>query len=292
MRRTKYHSVPAAVLMAAALALPAPAAGQLIIDTRNLASTELSEVIDRVRDADAVFVGESHENPHHHAAQLSVIKGLHDTGDRVAIGLEMFATDSQTALDDWTAGRIGESDFVPIFDRNWGGGSWSSYRGIFLYARQYRIPMVALNVDRRIVNQVARQGFQSVAEVPGTGVRNVRCDASERYQGFLREIVRRHGQGHGQSVRYNRFCEAQVLWDATMAWNLVDYLGKNPGRTVVVLSGLFHSWKHGIPERVRIQSSATTAVIVPSGPDSPFGHDLTREDADYIWWFEGGARDA
>lgn len=292
MRRRNSHIAPTVLLAAMLLALPAPTAGQLIIDTHNLTSTDLPDLLDRVRAADAVFVGESHENADHHAAQLSVIKGLHQTGDRIAIGLEMFSTDSQAALDDWSAGRIGEAEFVPIFARNWAGGSWSSYRGIFLYARGLRIPMVALNLDRRIVNQVARHGFQSLGEVPGTGVRNVRCDASERYQGFLREIIRRHGQARDQAMRYKRFCEAQVLWDAAMAWNLVDFLGKNPDRTVVVLAGLFHSWKHGIPERVRMQSSATTAVIVPSGPDSPFGHELTREDADFIWWFEGGARDA
>jgi uncharacterized iron-regulated protein len=82
---------------------------------------------------------------------------------------------------------------------------------------------------------------------------------------------------------FKRFCEAQVAWDATMAFHSVEYLRKNPGYTLVVLSGSAHSWKRGIPRQVRGQSAYTFQVIIPESSERLSIKNVTQDDADYLW---------
>jgi uncharacterized iron-regulated protein len=132
-----------------------------IINTQNQGILSVPELIDEVKSSDLVFVGESHDNPAHHAAQLEIIRSLRESNGKLAIGLEMFLAGSQGELDDWVAGSTPEDRFVRIFNENWERGSWPLYRPIFVYARDHRIPLVGLNLDRSIVREVARSGSQS-----------------------------------------------------------------------------------------------------------------------------------
>lgn len=241
----------------------------------------VGQVLDGVRESDVVFVGESHDNREHHEAQLAVIRGLHESGDRVAIGLEMFRAASQKALDGWVAGSVAEADFAREFSDNWTGGYWPVYRPIFLYARAMKIPMVGLNIDRGIVRQVSRNGVEALPAGSDPRYKTVACDPAERYRKSLSDLA----AGHMSPYAFVRFCEAQMLWDSAMAWELIDHARENPGVTTVVLAGSFHSWKHGIPERVRSQSPLSFKVILPSGETEPFGYDVTNLEADYVWWF-------
>jgi uncharacterized iron-regulated protein len=230
-----------------------------------------------------VFVGESHDNRLHHAAQLEVVRSLVRAGAKVAVGLEMVGAEDQDALDRWVAGKMTEEEFVSVFGRNWGERSWPSYRGIFLYAREHGVPMVGLNVARRVVRQVSQSGFASLDKNDVPGVKNVGCDPDPKYEALIRRAM--EGHHHGRHRDFVRFCEAQLLWDAAMAWRLVDFVEEHPDRTVVVLAGSAHSWKHGIPERVRRQSSIAFTVILPEEKENVLGYRLTKEDADYVWRF-------
>lgn len=253
----------------------------LIIDTRSLATVTVDQIVSDVRDSDIVFVGEFHGNAGHHGSQLSVIRGLHESGDRVAIGLEMFPASSQRLLDDWIAGTIPERDFARAFGENWTGGLWPEYRPIFLYARENRIRMVGLNIDRGIVRKVSQGGIETIPSESDPRYRSVSCDPVERYRKELEALT----AGHVTPYAFVRFCQAQMLWDSAMAWALIDFAAANPGVTTVVLSGFFHSWKYGIPERIDRQSSLSFRVILPSGEKTPFGYDISRLEADYVWWF-------
>jgi len=124
---------------------------------------DISAAVDRLRQSRVVLVGEHHTTASHHQAQLLVIRKLHEAGVKLAIGLEMFRSDSQTELDRWVNGELPTEEFEGIYYDNW-NYDWSMYRPIFEYAKQQRIPMVGLNVPRDITRQVARQGFQSLSE--------------------------------------------------------------------------------------------------------------------------------
>jgi uncharacterized iron-regulated protein len=55
-----------------------------------------------------------------------------------------------------------------------------------------------------------------------------------------------------------------------MAWHLVRYAEKRPESTVVVLAGITHAAKRGIPEQIRRMSQELTyRVILPALPGEP-----------------------
>ena len=228
-----------------------------------LRASSRSEVspVDLVRDlagVQVIFIGELHDHRGHHQAQLSLLKALRRERQTLAIGLEMFRKDSQSALDRWVFGGTPLERFRRDYDDNW--SMWDEYREIFEFAKREKVPMVGLNIPRELSARVARNGFAALPERERQALGNVRCAVTPEYGEFIRRAMGGHG-GHGN--RFLFFCEAQMLWDTLMARHLVDYLKANPGHRVVVLAGSGHAWKFGIPRQLLEQMNVNYRVILP-----------------------------
>jgi uncharacterized iron-regulated protein len=78
--------------------------------------------------------------------------------EKVAVGLEMFRSDSRADLDRWVAGGIDEARFKAIYLDNW-NYPWKLYAPIFEYARRQKIALV---------------GLKEVMACRGTAARNCR----------------------------------------------------------------------------------------------------------------------
>jgi uncharacterized iron-regulated protein len=238
------------------------------------------QMVDDLRKAGIVFVGEMHDREVHHKWQLDIIRALRTAKTPIAVGFEMFTYESQKDLDNWVAGTIPDSDFIKTYYRNW-NFPWPLYDDIFLYVRDNKIPSIALNVPPEITRKVSVSGFASLTEEeraklpPETG-----CVVDEQYMKFIRRAHAMHGHS---SKNFVYFCEAQLLWDQVMARTLVEYRKKNPGKTVVVITGNGHAWKRGIPEQVRSLSEMTSLrVVLPHIPGHIDPAAMSPADADYI----------
>lgn len=238
------------------------------------------DVMNDLNGIQLIFVGEHHDNDRHHEIQLEIIRGLTETTTRLAVGLEMFRKENQRELDQWVAGELSEGVFQKMYYKNW-NIDWSLYRDIFLYAQQYKIPMIGLNIPREITRQVARKGFSSLTPEQLGGIPAVRCDVDKTYEEFIRRALGIHG--HDKRMDFTNFCEAQVVWDTAMAWNLLAFLKEHPGYTVVVLAGSGHAWKRGIPEQVQRRQGVPHRVILPEMPDRLERSTVTVADTDYLW---------
>lgn len=240
----------------------------------------MSDVISRFAASDVVFMGESHDDPAHHAAQLSVIRSIKEQGGRVAVGLEMFQRRDQPVLDAWVAGNLDEAAMREAFARNW-SLDWDLYRDIFLYCRERRIPMIGLNVPREITAQVAREGAASLSPEQAKELPPVACVVDPVYASFLRRVHGAHGGAHKAGPEsFRRFCEAQVLWDAAMAYYAADFLARNPGSVLVVLTGAVHAWKPAMPARIRSGNAGLRLTVVL--PKEPGTEGAGVDDADYL----------
>lgn len=238
---------------------------------------ELDSLIERLKEVDIVFIGERHGEAGHQEAQLQIIQSLKEAGEDVAVAIEMFREDEQPVLDDWVDGNLAREELVEAYNRNW--GMWPRYRPVFEYARQQRIPMVGLNLSREITGKVAREGFNSLSENHLDELPPVQCSPDPRYENFIRRAMGLHSDD-GQA--FSNFCEAQLLWDKVMAINLLEYLDKNPGKTVVVLTGSGHAWKYGIPEQVSERSDYDYLVLMPEIDDRLSRETATTEEVDYL----------
>ncbi len=250
-----------------------------VLRVRDGKTITFAQMMAEVRKVDLVFVGEIHDIPAHHRDELAVIRAVHEADTPMAVGLEMFRSNSQDVLNSWGAGKLTVEKFLPAYYDNW-QMSWSYYRDIFLYARDHAIPLLGLNIPDEISRKVAQQGFASLtAKEKKLLPPGISCNVDPKYMEFIRQAY----AGHQRRDRaFVNFCEAQMVWDKSMAWRLMEYHKRHPATTVVVLAGVGHSWKRGIPEQVAVESKLTYRVILPAIPDQVDGANITTRDADYL----------
>ncbi len=237
-------------------------------------------MIQDVKKADIILVGEVHDMPEHHQLELQVIRAFHKADAPLVVGLEMFRADSQHSLDEWVKGAMPVDKFLPVYYDNW-REAWPLYKNIFSYARENTIPLIGLNIPDKIAETVAQRGFTSLTTTEKKQLPpEISCDVDPTYMEFIKKAYAGHARR--DEGKFLNFCEAQMVWDKTMAWRLVTYLNNHPGRKVVVLAGVGHAWKRGIPEQVAKLSKYKTAVIVPVIPGQVEPDSVTTHDADYV----------
>jgi uncharacterized iron-regulated protein len=267
------------LIVLAALGL-AMGRGDDVFRVRDGTTMTFDEMIDGLKKSDIILVGELHNSEEHHQLELKTIRALHDAQVPIAVGLEMFRSDSQQSLNAWVNGTLPLDQFLPVYYDNWREG-WSLYRDIFTYAREHGIPLIGLNIPDRIAQAVAQKGFTSLSprekkELPPA----ISCDVDRTYMEFIKKAYA--GHSHKVDGKFLNFCEAQMVWDKSMAWNLVQYLRKHKGTKIVVLAGVGHAWKRGIPEQLERLSAYPSTVILPLVPGQVEPDSVTVKDADFV----------
>jgi len=271
-----------ALILACCAALPAIVlAGGEITRLRDRQTVSFSQMMADAGGSDVILVAEAHDNEKDHAIQLDVIRSLWAKKAPVAIGLEMFQTDYQSQLDEWTEGRITEESFKSIYFRNW-SYDWSFYRDIFIFARNNHIPMIALNVPKEVVSKVARQGFASLTPEERRNLpAGVTCDLNNPQTEFLRKTFQEVFRHEANGKIFANFCEAQAVRNNGMALLIANDLKRHPGRKLVVLTGIWHAVKYGIPDRLASIGNASYKVILPEIAELDAGN-ATSTIADYV----------
>lgn len=237
--------------------------------------TTAALIVEKAGAKDIVYVGEHHDRFDHHRVQYQVIRSLYKKNKKLAIGMEMFQKPFQKALDDYISGTIDEKTFLKkteyfkrwVFDYN-------LYREILLFARENRIPVIALNIQKEIVTKVSKDGLQALSREDMKDLPEDMDLADLDYRERLRTVFEKHAGS--ESRNFDFFYQSQVLWDESMAHNLSDFMTKNPGYQVVVLAGSGHmAFGSGIPRRAHRINGKDYAVILNSD-------DIETDVADYI----------
>jgi uncharacterized iron-regulated protein len=245
---------------------------------RDRERVDVKTMIEDLSAAPVVFIGERHDAPAHHGLQLQVLQALKARGRELAIGMEMFEKVSQPALDAWSAGKVPEDAFRKVYKWSWRHIPWDMYSDIFYFARDNRIPIVALNAPRDVVQAVARSGFDSLtraqlAELPP--------DVDARVTDEFLDFMRGYSAGHGRTGdAFRQIAEAQMLRNMVMARRIDDYLTAHPGKVMVVIAGGGHArGVGGVPAELR--GNVGYKIVLPPVP--PLDEEsITVDDADYL----------
>ena len=205
------------------------------IDLRSLPA--LAEIVPILGQQRVVFVGETHDELSHHLVQLAIISALHRQHE-IAIGVEFIQQPFQAPLDAYIAGEIDEETMLlrtQYMDR-W-GFDYRLYRPILQFARDNRIPLIALNVPSELTEKVVARGLDGLTPEDRAALPEIdRSDLEYREQ--LSAVFQSHPSSGGITVE--SFIDAQLLWDEGMAERTADYLRQNPKRIMVVLAGAGH----------------------------------------------------
>ena len=238
-----------------------------------------------IAGADYILLGEEHPNPCDHLAQAAVIRRLAAAGVFPAIGLEMVPADRQHVLDAFNAGSLSLAELPHALDwkTTW-GFDFGLYAPIFEAAREYHLPLFALNVPAGLAKKVSRLGLEALppserAKLPGA----ILPPHPEQVED-LRAFFAHHGPmgkpapdtAPPQAATpardpFDSFLTVQSLWDTQMAARTV--LARSlTARPVVVIAGAGHvsnGW--GIARRLAVYDpSAKTVTVVPwRGGETP-----------------------
>lgn len=234
------------------------AQAQVEVDVR--LSTMTSGLVEKLRDKRVVFVGETHDRYDHHLNQLEVIRQMHKTQPGFAIGLEYFQRFSQDDLDDYITGKLDEKQMLRAtgYYDNW-GYDYRLYAPILRFAREQHIPLLALNVPSGLTSMISKFGIAGLTQDWKDQLPKEMGSADAKYRERLRKTFEEHEDK--SAAAFDRFVEAQLVWDEGMAERAAEYLKRSSGNRLVVLAGTGHMFADGIPERLKRRMGASYAVL-------------------------------
>jgi len=252
------------------------------MDPANGRQLSHQDVVATAAKAEIVLLGEAHDQADHHRWQLSVLAGLLAKTDSLVIGFEAFPRSVQPRLDTWIEGGwTGETFLDQVRWSEVWGFEPELYLPLFDFARLYRMPMVALNVERKLVSKVGQEGWAAVPVEEREGLGNPQ-PASDAYRLSLGKVYQQHvpakpkdgehgGEGEKMTLEevmalpaFDRFVEAQLTWDRAMAEALAAARARSDRPQVVGIVGSGHLQnRFGIPHQLADLGIEEVAVLLP-----------------------------
>jgi len=145
---------------------PHPLAGA-IWDVAAGARIDRPALVARLAAAGVVLLGETHDNPRHHAWQAELLAALVAEGRRPAVAFEMIEMNQQPAVDSARRTRPRDPDLL-AHAVAWQDSGWppfALYRPIFAAALDADLPVVAANLPMADVRALARGGLGGIDPV-------------------------------------------------------------------------------------------------------------------------------
>ncbi len=215
----------------------------------------LQKILPKLKKANVVYLGETHDSFEDHKNQLKIIQELYKNNQQITIGMEMFQRPFQKVVNQYIAGKINEVELVKKseFKTRW-GFDWELYAPILRFAKQKKISVLALNTPTEITRKVSREGYEKLSNSEKKSIPAITENLTDNkpYREIILKTFEQHqSSGYGNSSNPKRFFLTQILWDETMADGIAKFVKANPDYQVVVLAGLGHIvYGYGIPSRV------------------------------------------
>ena len=203
--------------------------------------TDYGKMLKTLQDADIIFIGETHNCPIAHWMEYKIASDLIKRSPKgLTLGAEMFETDNQLLVDEYTKGLI-PSDKFEAEAKLW-DNYWTDYASLLYLAREHGLKFVATNVPRRYASYVKDNGLEALQSLSDEAKSLMaplpilfdEAAQDEAMFGFMQMIG-------GKGAADSHFAEAQAIKDATMAW----FIAQNFDRKFIHFNGNFHSDNRG-----------------------------------------------
>lgn len=226
--------------------------------------TTVEKLIPVLAEKRVVFVGERHNRYDHHLMQLEIIRRLHQTHPKLAIGMEAFQQPFQRHLDDYVAGTISEQEMLRATEyyRRW-RMDYRLYAPILRYAREQQLPVVALNLPVELTRKIGRTGLDGLSEAERARIPAGIDRSDAAYEARIREVFEYHPNDSAQA--FEHFLEVQLAWDEGMAERAAGFLQANPDHHMIILAGNGHlAYGSAIPRRLLRRLETSMAIVINS----------------------------
>ncbi len=234
-----------------------------------------------------VLLGEKHDNPEHHLIQARLLARMLELGRRPALVWEMVPRGKQRAIDVLAAGGHADpdrfADAVGWAESGW--PDWNIYRPVAEVALAARLPMVAGNIDRETVGQLARNPESADPILRKTLRLEARLPADVR--GAVAEEIYR---GHCALVPHERLepmIRVQVARDASLAEAMVRAATTADG--AVLIAGGQHARRdigagYHLAHRFGARDIVSLALIERGGEEPALPDAALSRKFDFVWF--------
>jgi uncharacterized iron-regulated protein len=176
------------------------------------------------------------------------------------------------------------------------GHDFTHYREIFQWVRSHGVTMVGLNPPPGLAEAVGRHGVSGVPPALRPFLPPL-DSGNDPHRLYFRDQMLRHAHAHGHgfdAAKLERYYQAQLVRDETMARRVRALQGEQPDRLVLVFAGLGHIDRgHGVPLRASPEvpgGARDFRIVLPvpsgdmeaiAGDFGPAGYPVRR--ADWAW---------
>ena len=264
----------------------ARAAAERIVATADGEEVTEAEMLTDLERAKVIYVGEVHDRSEDHAAQYRILRALYERHPSIALGMEMFQYPFQPVLDDWTAGRLDETNLRrrSEWDQRW-GFDYSFYRPILEWTRSHAVPLVALNAPTEVTRTVASEGLEALSPEQREALPPLDLEDEAHRALVMAELGGAH-HGADDEAALERFYTAQVVWDETMAERVAEAIERSDAPTrMVVFAGAMHVRAGlGIPNRAARRGAAPYRTVLVAADEDELDTLLEADPpaADYV----------
>jgi uncharacterized iron-regulated protein len=302
-------------------------AGEYRVFTGAGEPASMDDIVAAMSDYAVVFVGETHDDPTGHMLEAELLErayeaygapGANDGAPRpMALSLEFFQRDAQPIVDEYLAGLITEKAFRTD------GRPWpryeTDYRFLIEFSKETGLSVIAANAPRRYATRVTMNGRESLNDLSPEALASLAPlpygQPSEAYRNqwieVISEVMEEEGMKCGLPIpepeegeeavqarapvgahgNMGNQLHSQVLWDATMAYWITEYLAQEPDALVLHMVGGFHVERGtGTPEHLEAYRPGTSRMIVvlqpvedidtfEPAPDGEWGNFVIQTDA-------------
>ena len=222
--------------------------------------------IEKLLNYKVIYLGEIHTSKEIHEFQLRVIKELYKRDRKLIIAMETFQQQFQEYLDRYIDCEITEEEMLrkTEYRKRWGFNK-RLYEGIWKFAKERGIRLIALNVPSELLREVRKKGLENVKSIhlPGKIIY-----PPEEYRKFLIKQMKQHRR----KLNEKRFIDIQTTWDNGMAYKIIKTLIIYPDHRIVVIVGKGHLYKgYGIPYVLkRFYKNIKQAIVYPIEEEGEF----------------------
>jgi uncharacterized iron-regulated protein len=260
-------------------------------------------VAERAAAAEVVYLGEAHDNPHHHAGQVAVLRATVARGARPAVAFEMLPETDQAVVDEALAGDAPSEEVGRRI--GWAVRGWpdfAMYWPLFDEARRHRLPVLAADLAPATTRQIARHGLATLGAGAARLASALPPDAAR--EGAIARTIR---DAHCDLLPATRLPAMVESWHArnvTIARRIAgaldraaDGAGGRPGPRTLVIIGAGHQMAGGVPDQLAALRPGTRQLVVrfaevaPGAPPEAAPADPVAGPADVVWLTPGPRRD-
>lgn len=241
---------------------------------------------------DVVYIGDTHDQPQDHAAQLKALMAMRIArGSKIAVAFEMLNQDLQPVLDAYAAGKMTEEEFLAKtdWDKEW-NFSFGMYKPLFDFAIANGLRAIALKVPKNIIDKIAVSGLESLTpEEKRYLPEKVELKQHPRYNEYLKTAFASLIDSPGaRFLTLDKYLAAMTAANEGMAGRITTFLADNPGYAVLVIAGNNRIiYNAAVPASVKARSKEARQATFYTQNATSCPQTMPKEHKDmanYIWY--------